>query len=346
MYLKNIGNAGVDLFFVLSGYLIYGTLIKREKPFFLYIRRRIQRIYPTFLVVFILNIVLSLVFPVESKFPDGLFLSLIYIIENLLLLPGLFKIDPIITVARSLSYEFFFYLLIPVFLSAFGIRMWSSHARLIFFLAVSLIGFTVFWFEDGHIRLLMFVVGIVLYETLDCTQYQPPPISGLFAIVVACVAMIAILDFELSDWLQFITLYLSIFLLCWDCFASSSMISKLFSIAPFRWYGNMSYSYYLIHGITLKGSFVLLAITFPSDYSANELFRIMLLPMFISTLIPATILFIFVEKPYSLLSEMRASVYKKVSMLRALAGMDIFKFWIMGSGYWSHDRLILKHRHF
>jgi exopolysaccharide production protein ExoZ len=310
MYLKNIGNSGVDLFFVLSGYLIYGTLIKKEKPFLPYMRRRIQRIYPTFLAVFSLYIILSFVFPIESKLPDGVFLSFIYIIENLLLLPGLFKIDPIITVAWSLSYELFFYLLIPAVLFALGMRKWSSDARLLFFLAVSLTGFVFFWFQNEHIRLLMFVAGIVLYETLACTQYRPSPISGLFAIVVACVAMIAILDFKLSAWFRFITLYLSIFLLCWDCFTSSSMISKLFSFAPLRWYGNMSYSYYLIHGLTLKGFFLILALTYPSAYSTDELFWIMLLPMFIATLITATILFIFIEKPYSL-SKIPISVYKK-----------------------------------
>ena len=124
---------------------------------------------------------------------------------------------------------------------------------------------------------------------------------------VACVAMIVILDFKLSNWLRIITLYLSILLLYWDCFTSSSMISKVFSFAPLRWYGNMSYSYYLIHGITLKGSFLLLALAYPSNYSANGLFWIMLLPMFITTLIPAAILFIFIEKPFSLVSGMQVS---------------------------------------
>ena len=52
--LHTVGNTGVDLFFVLSGYLIYGSLISRAQPFARFMSRRITRIYPTFLVVFAL----------------------------------------------------------------------------------------------------------------------------------------------------------------------------------------------------------------------------------------------------------------------------------------------------
>src|SRR3954451_928165 len=49
--LHSIGSTGVDLFYVLSGYLIYGSLVARQQPFPQFIRRRAQRLYPAFTAV-------------------------------------------------------------------------------------------------------------------------------------------------------------------------------------------------------------------------------------------------------------------------------------------------------
>ena len=70
----------------------------------MYAKRRVQRIYPVFLVVFAIYIMLSFIFPSESKLPEGYVEIVKYILQNLLLLPGVFNIEPLITVAWSLSY--------------------------------------------------------------------------------------------------------------------------------------------------------------------------------------------------------------------------------------------------
>ena len=69
--LHTIGNTGVDLFFVLSGYLIYGSLITRPQRFGRFMARRIERIYPTFAVVFVIYVGLSFLLPAQSKIPAG-----------------------------------------------------------------------------------------------------------------------------------------------------------------------------------------------------------------------------------------------------------------------------------
>ena len=157
--LHRIGNLGVDLFFVLSGYLIYGMLIEKTRPFNKYIIQRIKRIYPAFTCVFIIYLSLSFIFPSESKIPSGLS-GLFFIIGNYLLLPGIFDIKAIITVAWSLSYEFFYYLSVPLIITALRMRAWKSVYRLYFITILSISLFLYFSYAQEHIRLIMFLPGI------------------------------------------------------------------------------------------------------------------------------------------------------------------------------------------
>src|SRR5262249_54417342 len=91
----NVGNAGVDLFFVLSGYLIYRMLITKTTPFAEYMIRRVRRIYPAFLAVLALYLALAIWFPGQRTLPQGWRPLLVYLGQNILLLPGIFSIQPI-----------------------------------------------------------------------------------------------------------------------------------------------------------------------------------------------------------------------------------------------------------
>ena len=86
---------------MLNGYLIYGMLITRPQPFLWFMTRRVRRIYPAF--VSVIYVALSCVFPTQSKIPHGGPDATLYLVDNLLLLPGLFPIEPMITVAWSPS---------------------------------------------------------------------------------------------------------------------------------------------------------------------------------------------------------------------------------------------------
>lgn len=294
--LWNVGNAGVDLFFVLSGYVIYRLLLKRDWQFKGYMLRRIQRIYPTFLVVFGLYLASSMFFPAESKIPPGPVHAGIYILQNLLFLPGLFDIRPIITVAWSLSYEFFYYLTVPLTIIVTGMSSWPRRWRVLLFVSISVAGFVGNVLLHGeHAQLLMFIAGMLLYEVTDSKAIKMPPLIGIGALLVALTAMPVL---EWGPW-RYVVLYICFFLLCFDCFSMGGAASRFFSWLPLRWYGNMSYSYYLIHGLTLKAAFTILAIMLPSP-AWPGISLLLLLPVFIVTLIPAVTLFVFVEKPFSL----------------------------------------------
>jgi peptidoglycan/LPS O-acetylase OafA/YrhL len=68
--------------------------------------RRLQRIYPAFLVVFAFALALTIT-PIPGKIPHHPWQA-VYLVANLALLPGLIPMVRIVDVAWSLSYEMFF----------------------------------------------------------------------------------------------------------------------------------------------------------------------------------------------------------------------------------------------
>lgn len=299
-YIYSVGHIGVDLFFVLSGYLIYGMLIQKHRRLKSYLHRRIQRIYPTFTVVFAIYLVLSGLFPSQSKIPSGWNDALIFIIQNYLLMPGLFDVTAIITVAWSLSYEFFYYLLIPFVISSFSLRSWKPQQRMALFSSASIVLFAYFAVNGGPIRLLMFVSGILLYETIEHKFIQNMPPLGLPALLAAIASVALLTNLDVNGAWVYALLYVLFFIFCLECFLLTGRTTRLFSMSPLRWLGNMSYSYYLIHGLALKFIFMMLEKVYPSQQSETLMLWLLLPPIFFLTLIPSAMLFIYIEKPYSL----------------------------------------------
>jgi len=322
-----IGNVGVDLFFVLSGYLIYGALLHHTKTVAGFLGRRIQRIYPTFLVVFVLYLTLSFFFPEVSKIHELTWLqSISYVAQNLFLLPGVLNIQPMITVAWSLSYEFFFYVIAALLFVVTSMQRWSCSFRTWFFAGVWL-GYLALCFtlSRSFVRALMFVVGILLYESLSSERFRK--VLNSYGEIVAILLLLAsfvfvyLLDtrndlFATPEWRAgssaipgvmvyqgpYKTAALSIGIFCFAayCFAFDGRIRRLFGWTPFRYLGNMSYSYYLIHGVTLQGVALVWTILASRGVPQLALFFGGLLVGFAATWTSSTLLFLAIEKPYSL----------------------------------------------
>ncbi len=313
-FLWNMGHSGVDLFFVLSGYLIYRAIIRKNINYGAFIKRRIERIYPTFLSVLAIYLTLSFLLPSENKIPEDTVNAGIYILQNILLMPGLFDIQPIITVAWSLSYEFFYYLLIPLLVWALRMRRWSSSFRLSFFIMLLLLyTFFSFFRNTPHFQLVMFIAGILIYEIT--TSYSPslnisPHIDylALFVLMIAFPLIFVLTDssgliaFAVPTYgysYRVIVLFASFFLFVIVCFRSRGLLRNIFSWTPLRWLGNMSYSYYLIHGLTLKGINLCIIWFFASNKDSIVVFWIVLPICFSLTLVSSTALFLLIEKPFS-----------------------------------------------
>lgn len=298
-----VGNVGVDLFFVLSGFLIYGGLLVSRKPAVDYLRRRVRRIYPAFLAVFALHLMLSIGLGRTENFPPGPGAATAYVIENLLLLPGLVPIKPLITVAWSLSYEFFFYLLMPLVIALAGLRRRSRGWRIGFILlatGVALLGFGV-W--GGPVRMTMFLAGMLLHELLGGARRRGwGPLAGLLAGLFAVAVPLVAMPGPALQAVRVGLIYLGFFGLCLAAFQQpENALGRWLSWTPLRWMGNISYSYYLLHGLSVQVFFTLLQRVLPpgGDWLAVAL----LLPAWLATLPPCLALFLFIERPLSLASK-------------------------------------------
>lgn len=302
-----VGNSGVDLFFVLSGYLIYGSLIGRRQPTGRFLLRRVRRIYPTFSAVFVLYVALCYLLPAENRIPPGTRAGALYLAQNFLLLSSLGHAPPLITVAWSLAYEMLYYLVIPVIIAVFGLRARSGPWRMAFFALLLPLAAGALQLCGGPLRLLMFAAGIFLHEALALQPMpvaRPAPVVALLGVAIGMAGMLG----PAALALKLAALGTGFFLLCLCCFSQpQTWLARGFGWTPLRWLGNMSYSYYLLHGLALKAAFLALG---PAS-AQGALFFCALLPlMLLATLLPSVLLYLAVERPLSLTAP--AATHNKV----------------------------------
>jgi exopolysaccharide production protein ExoZ len=323
-----IGHSGVDLFFVLSGFLIYGHLIQKRVPYLSFCLKRLRRIYPTFLVVFGIYILLSHLIPSASKLPSGFSKEVSYLLENILLLPGIVDIPPLVTVAWSLSYELFFYLSIPLVITLAGMRVWRRSWRICFFACLGLLhllGYSLGMLP--HIRLAMFLAGILLCE-IENAGWLKSNLShrGELLVIASYLGILVFIGVVRLESLTTETivpkypsillislLWMGLFGLTMYCLSFDGALKRLFSYAPLRGLGNMSYSYFLLHGFVLNGvAFCiqhLIGPTEPSVLLFVGLFTVNLL----LTLLASLALFLLIEKPFSLAARVPNVVVRQLA---------------------------------
>jgi exopolysaccharide production protein ExoZ len=83
-------------------------------------------------------------------------------------------------------------------------------------------------------------------------------------------------------------------------------LAEIFSIGPLRWLGNMSYSFYLVHGLPLHAFGIAagrLALTRLTPHVVWAIFLVAYPVVFLATAACAAILFLVVEKRVSLVSK-------------------------------------------
>ena len=304
--LLDLGAAGVDLFFVISGLLLHGHLMTRATTPARFLRQRLRRIYPAFAAVFVLYVLLSLAMPGRSRIPEAPADAALYLLQNALLLPGLWPVTPMITVAWSLSYEMAFYVALACWMPLSRWQHWPARTRVALLLGVWSAGLLAAAVWGGPVRLLMFVTGMLAHEGLArAPRWSPPPLAAGIALVGAPVLawMLAQhLPEPVGAAARVAVLSLGFGLVAWAASQNPPHgLARALSWTPLRWLGNISYSVYLTHGLALNGLMPMFGRMALLTALPAPLAIVLAAPgLLVAALVPALLLYAAVEHPWSL----------------------------------------------
>jgi peptidoglycan/LPS O-acetylase OafA/YrhL len=272
----NGGFLGVDLFFVLSGFLITGLLLQEFeatnsvslKNFY---TRRVLRLAPAFLIY----LIAALIFTYEQhpeEFARELKLvglSLVYLTNWRMALGWDYSLDPT-AIIWSLSIEEQFYLVWPpLLLLLLSCRIKRSHIGVALGLVVVAVALhrAALWTNGAELNRMYYGTDTradALFMGCLCAflaQHRLPAkvkstlrILGLSA-AVFLVYLISTVTFT-GQFLYrggYTLIALATGLLIWsinDC--QQSWLARLLTFYPFRWFGLISYSLYLWHWLLLR----------------------------------------------------------------------------------------------
>jgi peptidoglycan/LPS O-acetylase OafA/YrhL len=107
-WLLKVGVTGVDLFFMISGFVIMASILKNN--WFDFLKKRIFRLYPAFFII-----TLIIYFIVNKYYYPKLFFSFQQLLINLCFFPNQFGFNYFDGVCWSLTVEIQFYLFITLF---------------------------------------------------------------------------------------------------------------------------------------------------------------------------------------------------------------------------------------
>jgi exopolysaccharide production protein ExoZ len=281
-----LGNSGVDLFFIISGFIM--TFSIHAAPAMgarLFMARRLIRIVPLYWIMSTLFLLLALFIPQMFRLytfdPWHAALSYLFIPQDTL---------PVIRTGWTLAYEMYFYLLLTVFLAA-GLRS-KLYGVAAFFAASYLLGLSLPQYQAYPIfgmltseLLFEFVMGMLLFYA-----YQ----KGFRIGVPAAAAFMAsgVLLFHLLDG--------SMRLLSFGvpmAFIFGGVIfcrREMLNFRPLHLMGDASYSLYLVQVLAVPACGKIVR-KLPIDAYA---FSIPLMALYLCAAVAASlVLYLFLERP-------------------------------------------------
>jgi len=281
------GHYGVDLFFVISGFIIYYSTERSDPSPLQFLRRRVERIIPVYWFLTLLIVALALLMP--QVFRGTNWLDIHHLVTSLFFVSFTDGVPPLLYVGWSLEYEMFFYLLVGLLLC----RKKDTWNGVLILFSILVIAGQIKAIPEfaGHYRFLMdpiileFAFG-VLAAQIFCGKKIAIP--GLIAVGCACIAVLLAVPAHRA----FIIGLPSTLLVLGAAYLSRTRTAPLPFETIVARLGDASYSIYLIQVLSLPAAGKLAARLWPA----------MPLDVFVAASTAATVvaaygLYLFIEKP-------------------------------------------------
>lgn len=252
-FFSHYGQFGVDVFFVISGFIMAYILSTSEKNSKEFVLNRIIRIVPNYwfwtFVILIMGFFIKELYTSQATLQSVL-MSLFFIPhDNPSQLLGFY---PTLTVGWTLNIEMFFYAIIAFVL------LLKLSAKINLFIIMTILLFLPFLYKMGHVelykivagnlRLFEFSFGIALY--LLEKEYKSIFYSkSLLVVAILFAGLFFVLD--ISKELKFIPLAAFVVYIALLFENYLSLHSDNLIIKQWVYFGEISYSTYLVHSIII-----------------------------------------------------------------------------------------------
>jgi exopolysaccharide production protein ExoZ len=254
------GAAGVDVFFVISGFIMWVVTSGRPVSPTEFLQRRVERIVPLYWGLTLITAAAAITVP--ALFP-AMQPSAGHVLRSLFFVPhadptGL--IAPLVVPGWTLNYEMFFYVLFAAALLAPArARPWLLTAVLVGLAATRPLGDVgnPLWSTYTNNLLLEFAAGVWLGKAWRAGRLPGRAVGwAMLALGVAGFATVALsgVDVERARALLW---GVPAFLLVAGA-VSVERAGPIPSLPPLRALGDASYSLYLVHGLAISAAFRLL----------------------------------------------------------------------------------------
>ncbi len=275
----DIGRYGIQLFFMISGFVIFMTINKTEKIKD-FVISRFSRLYPAYWFAVILTYSATLMIPLPGRMV-GLSEALI----NLSMFQTWFRIPNVDGVYWTLAIELSFYIImcllyvsgyikkiVTVSIIWMVIILLTNHIENYYGYKVHAAVKLALILDYGH----LFIAGIMFYKL-----YEDKKLKYLF-----CIAFSYMVEYKVNSGFLIISgVYFLLF-----CFLVLNLLSWL-KFKPLVFLGAISYSLYLIHQ---NVGYIIIRVLY--DRGINNPYLIILIPI-VMTIIVAFFMNILVEKP-------------------------------------------------